>query len=71
MRCSSRAKSPIGCVSLGATIVVSTPTSEYSTRYSIRPPVIPPAPARLAAGVVNFVVRTSRRRTRPSPAATG
>ena len=69
MRCSSRAKSPIGCVSLGATIVVSSPTSEYSTRYSMRPPVIPPAPSRLTAGVVNLVVRTSRRTVSSSATA--
>jgi len=56
-------------VSVGATIVDSLPTSEYSSRYSMRPPVIPPAPSRLTGGVVNLVVTTSRRTVSSSATA--
>ena len=48
MRWISRAKSDSGCVSVGGVIVISSPTSVYATRYSMLPPVMPPAAARLA-----------------------
>ena len=61
MRCSSFAKSAIGCVSVGGVMVTGLPTAVYSILYSMRPPVMPPAASRLAAGVVNFEVRESWR----------